>query len=144
MSRDVEIQAVILAGGSGSRLWPLSRQQLPKQFLSLDGGACLLDATVQRLQPLIERDDVWVMTGRCLANGEAFDSLQGYRQILEPVGRNTAPAIAIAAAVLQDESGGDPVLVVPPAGHIITDAEAFRRRPPMAIGAAGGGGLTGL
>ncbi len=106
------------------------------------GDATLLDATVQRLQPLIGQEDVWVVTGQGLASGEAFDSLQGYRRILEPVGRNTAPAIAIAAAVLQDESDGDPVMVVLPADHIIKDAEAFRRRLQLAIAAAEGGSLV--
>ena len=134
------VQAVILAGGSGSRLWPLSRQQLPKQFLSLDGEASLLDATVQRLHPLIAADDVWVVTGQALASGEAFDSLQGYRQVLEPVGRNTAPAIAIAAALLQDKLQADPVMVVLPADHIIKNEQEFQRRLRIAIDAAASAG----
>jgi mannose-1-phosphate guanylyltransferase / mannose-6-phosphate isomerase len=136
------VQAVILAGGSGSRLWPLSRQQLPKQFLSLHGEASLLDATVQRLHPLVAADDVWVVTGRALAAGEAFDSLQGYRQVLEPVGRNTAPAIAIAAALLQDQLQADPVMVVLPADHIIRHEQEFQRRLQTAIDAAASGDLV--
>jgi len=144
--RKHRVQAVILAGGSGSRLWPLSRQQLPKQFLSLDGEASLLDATVQRLHPLIEADDVWVVTGHALATGEAFDSLQGYRQVLEPVGRNTAPAIAVAAALLQDklqdELQADPVMVVLPADHIIRNEQEFQRRLQVAIDAAASGSLV--
>ena len=141
-NRKHPVQAVILAGGSGSRLWPLSRQQLPKQFLSLDGEASLLDATVRRLHPLIGAGDVWVVTGQALASGEAFDSLQGYRRVLEPVGRNTAPAIAIAAALLQDELQADPVMVVLPADHIIKHEQEFQRRLQTAIAAAAAGNLV--
>ena len=57
-----QVHAVILAGGSGSRLWPLSRQQLPKQFLSLDGEASLLQTTINRLAPLIRAKDVLIVT----------------------------------------------------------------------------------
>ncbi|MFQ5582156.1 MAG: sugar phosphate nucleotidyltransferase, partial [Mariprofundaceae bacterium] len=62
MKHAQDVKAVILAGGSGSRLWPLSRQQLPKQFLSLNGEGTLLQETVNRLQPLIAPEDVWVVT----------------------------------------------------------------------------------
>ncbi len=120
------IKAVVLAGGSGSRLWPLSRQQLPKQFLNLNGVDSMLGATISRLNPLIAEDDVWVVTGEKHAAGEAFSELDGLNTILEPCGRNTAPAIAIAAALLQDLSKDDPVMVVLPADHIVTKVEAFQ------------------
>ncbi len=136
------VKAVILAGGSGSRLWPLSRQQLPKQFLKLDGEDNLLQATVRRLSPLIEREDVWIVTGARHASGEAYADLAGFHAILEPVGRNTAPAIAVAAAVLMDETGEDPVMVVLPADHIIKDAAAFQRHLQTAIQAAAEGWLV--
>ncbi|MDX8377749.1 MAG: mannose-1-phosphate guanylyltransferase/mannose-6-phosphate isomerase [Mariprofundales bacterium] len=120
------MKAVILAGGSGSRLWPLSRRQLPKQFLNLDGGDnSLLQETVSRLAPLVQNDDVWVITGLEHASGEAFSELQPYHTILEPEGRNTAPAIALAAAILLEH--GDPIITVLPADHIISDAAAFRK-----------------
>ena len=98
------IKAVILAGGSGTRLWPLSRMQLPKQFLRLQGDKTLLDATVHRLEPLIAKEDVLIVTGVEHAKGEAYNSLQHYQALLEPVGRNTAPAIALAAAWLLHQS----------------------------------------
>ncbi|MDQ6959295.1 MAG: mannose-1-phosphate guanylyltransferase/mannose-6-phosphate isomerase [Mariprofundaceae bacterium] len=138
---DRPVQGVILAGGSGSRLWPLSRQQLPKQFLKLDGEENLLQATVSRLSPMIAREDVWVVTGASHASGEAFSDLAGYHTILEPEGRNTAPAIAIAAAILQDETNADPVLVVLPADHIIKDPGEFQKRLDIAITAAEDGDL---
>lgn len=136
------IKAVVLAGGSGSRLWPLSRQQLPKQFLKLEGEQSLLEATIQRLHPMLDDEDVWVVTGEAHASGEAYSDLLKYNQILEPVGRNTAPAIALAAALLMDQTGGDPVMVVLPADHIIKRPEAFRERLAEAVEVAKSGRLV--
>jgi len=100
------IKAVILAGGSGTRLWPLSRMQLPKQFLKLRGVKTLLDATVHRLAPLIEQSDVIVVTGAEHATGEAYNSQKPYQTILDPEGRNMAPAIALAAQCLEPQKAG--------------------------------------
>jgi len=128
------MKSVILAGGSGSRLWPLSRQQLPKQFLNLDGENSMLGATINRLAPMIDVDDVWVVTGEAHATGEAFSELDGLHKILEPCGRNTAPAVAIAAALLQDHSNeDDPVMVVLPADHIISNKVAFQACLSIAV-----------
>ncbi len=127
--------AVILAGGSGSRLWPLSRQHLPKQFLTLDGKYSLLQTTINRLSPMITADNVLIVTQRALAQGEAYDALQPYQTLHEPVGRNTAPAIAVAAAWLM-RNGDDPVMVVLPADHIIKNEVAFQQQLGEAIAAA--------
>jgi len=137
-----ELKAVILAGGTGSRLWPLSRQQLPKQFLNLNGVDSMLSATIQRLGSMIQRENIWVVTGEKHATGEAFSELEGLNQILEPCGRNTAPAIAIAAALLQDLCGDDPVMVVLPADHIVTRQAAFRKCLKIAVQAAEAGRLV--
>src|ERR1035437_3144097 len=94
------VYAVILAGGSGSRLWPLSRQNLPKQFLTLDGDATMLQTTIDRLSPVIAVGNVLIVTQESHAKGEAYHSLLAYQSLFEPVGRNTAPAIALAAARL--------------------------------------------
>ncbi len=136
------LKAVVLAGGSGSRLWPLSRQQLPKQFLNLNGVDSMLSATIGRLSPLIEEDDVCVVTGESHATGEAFSELDGLNTILEPCGRNTAPAIAIAAALLQDDCDGDPVIVVLPADHIVKKKKAFRRCLKKAVQVAEAGRIV--
>jgi len=104
---------VILAGGSGTRLWPLSRMQLPKQFLKLQGEKSLLDSTIDRLSPLAIPEDVLVITGVEHAEGEAYSTLQHYQTLLEPIGRNTAPAIALAAAWLQRKRSNQPVLPKP-------------------------------
>jgi len=125
--------AIILAGGSGTRLWPLSRQQLPKQFLQLDGDDTMLAATLHRLDPLVARDHAWVVTSEIFAKGEASAELEQLHTILEPIGRNTAPAIAIAAALLQDQHGGDPVQVVLPADHLIRDIPAFHQALSQAV-----------
>lgn len=133
--QNVTIKAVILAGGSGSRLWPLSRQHLPKQFLKLNGAQSLLQETASRLQPLIVAQNVLIVTGEEHAKGEAYKVLSSFQTLLEPIGRNTAPAIAIAVAYLQRQ-GDDPVMVVLPADHIIKDVNAFQASLKVAIEAA--------
>jgi len=136
------IKAVILAGGSGTRLWPLSRQQLPKQFLKLNGEESMLGATISRLSPMVERSDAWVITGEKHAGGEAFSELDGLHLILEPCGRNTAPAIAVAAAIMKDFSEGDPVMIVLPSDHLITKKEAFQACLKQAVDTAKSGQLV--
>ncbi|MBN4077011.1 mannose-1-phosphate guanylyltransferase/mannose-6-phosphate isomerase [Mariprofundus ferrooxydans] len=136
------LKAVVLAGGTGSRLWPLSRQQLPKQFLNLNGENSMLGATIARLSPLIEEEDVWVITGESHATGEAFSELDGLNKILEPCGRNTAPAIALSAALLQDLNDEDPVMVVLPADHLVSKHEAFQACLSQAVIAANAGQLV--
>ncbi|WP_269900175.1 mannose-1-phosphate guanylyltransferase/mannose-6-phosphate isomerase [Paenalcaligenes faecalis] len=123
------ITPVVMAGGSGSRLWPLSRQQYPKQFLKLSGDHTLLQQTLLRLQGLE------VSAPMIICNEDhRFLVAEQLRQIntvnpqvlLEPVGRNTAPAIALAAllAVQQDQ---DPILLVLAADHHIADQNAFQK-----------------
>jgi len=136
------LKAVILAGGSGTRLWPLSRQQLPKQFLNLDGDESLLQATISRLSPLIEKDDVWVISNEAHASGEAYAILQDLHTVLEPCGRNTAPAIALAAALLMETSGTDPLMLILPADHLIRDVPAFHDALKIAMDAARQGSLV--
>src|ERR1019366_3853330 len=99
-----KVHAVILAGGSGSRLWPLSRQNLPKQFLALDGDGTLLQTTIDRLLPMISAGNLLIVTQEAHAKGEAYHALLPYRSLFEPAGRNTAPAIALAAAYLMTEA----------------------------------------
>lgn len=123
------ILPVIMAGGTGSRLWPLSRDLMPKQFLKLDGDTTMLQATVQRLQGLD------ALAPLVICNEEhRFIAAEQMRQInqldhniiLEPVGRNTAPAIALAAMTAV-KKGQDPLLLVLAADHIISDSEEFRQ-----------------
>jgi len=138
----IDVRAVIMAGGSGTRLWPLSRQQLPKQFLSLEGEKTLFGATVDRLHPYVTAENVLVVTNTRHANGEAYQALNRYEKLLEPVGRNTAPAIALAAVSLQRESGGDPIMIVLPSDHIIKNVPAFHEALEKAIQVAQSGSLV--
>lgn len=118
--------AVIMAGGGGTRLWPLSRRDRPKPFLPLVGGVSLLRATVDRLQPLIEPPDVYVVTDAKYADlvREQLPHVPAVNIIGEPFGRNTAAAVALAAVAI--ERTGDDVMVVLPADHRIADVAGFR------------------
>lgn len=118
---------VIMAGGSGTRLWPMSRALSPKQYLSFDGDKSLLQTTIGRLEGLTSRTPVLVCNEdhRFLAAEQLRQiGMEGSTILLEPAGRNTAPAIALAALyALRDND--DPVLLIMPADHVIADTEAF-------------------
>jgi len=124
------LQPVILSGGSGSRLWPLSREHYPKQLLALVSDRSLLQETARRLDALTGAAAPMVVCNEAhrFLVAEQLHRLGKPvgRIILEPVGRNTAPALALAAFVLQD-SGQDPVMLVMPADHVIRDNAAFLR-----------------
>ena len=136
----MSICPVIMAGGSGTRLWPLSRAAHPKQFLKLHGGGTMLQATVKRLSGL----DIQASITICNEEHRFFVAEQ-LREIdklgsiiLEPVGRNTAPAIALAALIAKD----DPLLLVLAADHVIQDEIAFRKAVMRAIPLAEAGKLV--
>ena len=136
---------VLLSGGSGTRLWPLSRQSHPKQFLPLLGEHSLLQATWLRLRGLPGAETPLVVANEehrfLVAEQLRLVGAKPSALILEPVGRNTAPAIAVAA--LQAISGGDdPVLLVLPSDHAIADAEGFRTAVLAALPAADAGALV--
>jgi mannose-1-phosphate guanylyltransferase len=114
---------VILAGGGGTRLWPLSRPEWPKPFLPLLGDESLLQATVSRIAPLVGRDDIYCVTDRRFGH-LVRDQAPNVRLIVEPNGRNTAPAIALATAVI--DRPDDEVMVVLPADAWITKEDVFR------------------
>ena len=141
MSSAPDVRAYILAGGAGTRLWPLSRLSLPKQFLALDGDETLLDATVSRLAPLVMRDRVTIVAGAAAASGEALLHLSRYDLLREPCARGTAAAIGIAALHAMGD-GSDPVMVVLPADHAIRDTATFRQCLSTAIDEAASGTLV--
>ena len=135
---------VILSGGSGTRLWPLSREAFPKQFLSLTGKRSMLQSTWERVAPLASAPPI-VVAGEdhrfMVAEQLREAGCEGATILLEPVARNTAPAIAVAA--LEATSGGDdPLLLVLPSDHVIGDAPLFRRAVAAASVAAQQGELV--
>lgn len=122
-----QLHAVIVAGGSGTRLWPLSTPSYPKQFLPLPNGRSMIQETLARLQPLVEPEQAWIVTGRAFGHlvREHMAAIPEQHLLEEPMGRNTAPAIAWAAAVIARQ---DPqaIMAVFSADHVITDVEAFQ------------------
>ncbi|MEP7300815.1 MAG: mannose-1-phosphate guanylyltransferase/mannose-6-phosphate isomerase [Caldimonas sp.] len=147
----VKVVPVILAGGSGTRLWPLSRALHPKQYLALAGGETLFQQAALRLAALAG-SGIEVAAPCIVANEEhrftVVDQLRsagftGEAVLLEPVGRNTAPALALAA--LQAMRGGaDPVLVVTPADHAITNGPACTAALRQAVASATAGSIVVL
>ncbi|HSM22243.1 MAG TPA: mannose-1-phosphate guanylyltransferase/mannose-6-phosphate isomerase [Rubrivivax sp.] len=145
----VKVQPVIMAGGSGTRLWPLSRAGFPKQFLVLSGNTSLCQQAAARLQGLAGEGTA-VAAPLVVCNEEhRFLVLDQLREsaaepaavLLEPVGRNTAPAVTLAA-LQAAESGADPVLVVTPADQTVTDARAFSASLARAVHAAAEGAIV--
>lgn len=125
--------AVIMAGGKGERLWPLSVPERPKQFLSLSGSRTMLQETVARVAPLISQKNIYVVTPREFAT-LVLEQLYLPEEniILEPMGRGTAPCIGLAAVLLEAK---DPhsVMVVLPSDHVVKEQERFLRILKLAI-----------
>ncbi|WP_134549655.1 mannose-1-phosphate guanylyltransferase, partial [Pseudomonas aeruginosa] len=124
---------VVLSGGAGTRLWPVSREGQPKPFMRLPDGQTLLGKTYRRAAGLLAgHGEIVTVTNRehYFQSKDQFQAARLGRHrghfILEPTGRNTAPAIAVAALALQAEHGDAAVLVVMPADHLIRNEEAFR------------------
>lgn len=124
---------VILSGGAGTRLWPVSRRAFPKPFMRLANGKTLLGSTLTRALAVDEVDEVITVTAadyRFLTADEyARSATRAFRSrlLLEPGGRNTAPAIVLAALDIRERYGDDAQLLVLPADHLIIDVEGFTR-----------------
>lgn len=136
-----KILPVVLSGGSGTRLWPLSREKYPKQLLPLIGKQSMLQATVARLDGLVGLAEPLLVCNEehrfVVAEQMRLLGKQG-RVLLEPVGRNTAPALTLAA-LWASRQGDDPVLVVMPADHVIVDEALFREAVARAVALAEAG-----
>ncbi|MDO8848046.1 MAG: mannose-1-phosphate guanylyltransferase/mannose-6-phosphate isomerase [Coriobacteriia bacterium] len=142
------LHAVILAGGSGSRFWPLSREMNPKQMLTIFGGISLIARAVRRIMPYTAPDAVHVVTGEPL-----FDELRNHLisneelshlsidYMVEPMGRNTAPAVALAAAVLV-ERDPEAIMIMLPSDHLLEDGEMWRNTIAAATGLAAAGQMV--
>jgi mannose-1-phosphate guanylyltransferase/mannose-6-phosphate isomerase len=141
---------IILAGGGGTRLWPLSREHYPKQFLGLVGAKTLLQQTATRLAGLGAEAGPEVADPLIVCNEEhRFLVAEQLRQaevrpsriVLEPVGRNTAPALT-AAALLCNQDGQDPLLLMMPSDHIVGDSPAFLRAVSLGLAVADEGAIV--
>lgn len=134
----MNIYEVIMAGGGGSRFWPLSRQALPKQLLNLSGKDIMLNETILRMEPLVPRENAYIVTNEGQAGTMKKLLLEGVDKshvLAEPMGRNTAPCILYAALVLK-KYYGDGVMCVLPADHHIANTKEYRRVMEQAAKAA--------
>jgi mannose-1-phosphate guanylyltransferase len=128
------LYAVIMAGGSGTRFWPKSRRDRPKQLLCLSGETTMLQQTVARIEPLVPRDRILIVTGadQAASTRAQLPDLPASSVIAEPAPRDTAPCVALAAGMIV---GRDPqsTMIVLPADHVIEPPEAFRATVSAAV-----------
>src|SRR6266852_7055058 len=122
------VHAVILAGGRGTRFWPRSRTRTPKQLLNIVGKDTMLQQTVARLKPLIPAERIWTVTNveQAAAVRKQVPAVARKRVLAEPIGRNTAAAIAMAAIHVRHAARGDALMAVLPADHYIEQPQKFR------------------
>lgn len=141
----MNLYPVIMAGGSGTRFWPLSRKSRPKQFLPLASGKPLIVDTALRLPPLARIQDSYVVCGKVHAPAvkKLLPKLPRGHILVEPVARNTAPAIGLAAAVIAKSDPGG-ILVVLPSDHHVGDVPGFREALETAAKYAQDGALVTL
>src|ERR1700756_5066772 len=137
-SEKLTIHAVILAGGRGTRFWPRSRTRTPKQLLNIVGKQTMLEQTVARLRPLISPDRIWSVTNseQAAALKKQLPAASRKRVLTEPVGRNTAAAIALPAIHIRRAAKDDALMAVLPADHFIAQPEKYRRIVAAALDVA--------
>ena len=138
MMKKPDIHAVIMAGGSGTRFWPLSRRKTPKQFLPIVSDRTMVEETVRRIQPLVAKGRIYT-----IANGaqtrilrRLLSGVPAKNLLVEPKGKNTAPSLIMATAwvYLKNPEG---IVVVLPSDHLITDKATFLKKIAAAAAAAG-------
>lgn len=120
-------QAVIMAGGSGTRFWPYSTPEKPKQFLDLTGEGSMLQLTVRRLEGLVAMEDIWIITGEKFRDlvMEQCPEIPPAQVVGEPMPRDTAAAIALAGGLVGTKAP-DSIMCVLPADHVIKDIDGFQ------------------
>ncbi len=120
--------ALIMAGGKGTRFWPLSTEKKPKQFLNLIGNETMIQMTVNRIKPIIPLERIFICTGQMYVDlvKEQIPELPERNIIVEPEGRNTAPCIALSSLIIQRYFNDSSMLVLP-SDHLINDEEKFRK-----------------
>lgn len=128
MTEQKDFYAIVMAGGKGERFWPQSRVSHPKQLLRLIGNLTLIEQTVERLVPLVPRKNILVITNEDYVEPmrKLLDDLPPNNIIGEPVGRDTAPCVALAAGIIKARSDNDnAVMVTLPSDHIIRDTDSL-------------------
>ena len=138
-----DVYAVIMAGGSGTRFWPMSRNAFPKQLVRIIGDDTMIQATVARLQPLISPERVLVITTAALAEEtrKQLPMLKPEHVIAEPVGRDTAACVALAALVVEKMSPGATMILLP-ADQVIKPADQFQKALAAGVEVARAGNLV--
>jgi mannose-1-phosphate guanylyltransferase len=128
-SEKLQTHAVILAGGRGTRFWPRSRTRTPKQLLNIVGKETMLEQTAVRLRPLIPPAHIWTVTNaeQTAAVKKQMPAPARKRVLTEPIGRNTAAAIALAALHVRHAAEGDALMAVLPADHFIAQPDKYRK-----------------
>jgi len=132
---------VLMAGGMGTRFWPLSKTSSPKQLLNILGNRSMLQLTYDRVKGLTPDEKILVITNKELksAVSQQLPALPAENIIAEPFGKNTAPCIALAAAIIKKRASVDEVMAVLPADHLIRDVDQFRRTILLSTRFAGEG-----
>jgi mannose-1-phosphate guanylyltransferase len=140
VSKNSNFYPVILAGGRGTRFWPLSRKKRAKQLLALDGKQTMIQQTVARLLPLASAKRFWIITNGDLRPAilKQLPKLPKAQVLAEPVGRNTAPAIGLAAFLLLREDP-DAVIGMFPSDHVIADEKSYRATIQLGVQIAAAG-----
>ncbi|KAK3582428.1 hypothetical protein CHS0354_023974 [Potamilus streckersoni] len=129
-----DLYVVIMAGGSGTRLWPMSRREYPKQFIDFLGTGTLIQQTVQRLDSLVSNKNILIVTndiGEQLVK-EQLPFVPQENVVVEPTAKNTAPCIALAAAIIKKRNP-NAIMIVLPSDHIITDVHVFQQTLRAAV-----------
>jgi mannose-1-phosphate guanylyltransferase len=128
------LHAIIMAGGSGTRFWPKSRRDRPKQLLRLFGDATMLQQTVARIEPLVPGSNVLIVTGadQAEATRAQLAGLPAANIVAEPCPRDTAPCVGLAASIVQKKDP-DATMIVMPADHVIAPAETFLKTVKAAV-----------
>jgi mannose-1-phosphate guanylyltransferase len=128
------LHAVVMAGGSGTRFWPKSRRNRPKQLLKLHGDATMLQQTVARIAPLVGPGRTWIITGadQAAATRAQLPELPAGNVVAEPCPRDTAPCVGLAAAIVAKHDP-DGTMIVMPADHVIRPAELFQKTVRAAL-----------
>lgn len=132
------VYAVIMAGGMGERFWPKSRKKSPKQLLSITSKNTMIQETVKRLRGIVQNEKILIITNKVQAPliKKQLPGINKKNIIAEPLSKNTAPAIALAASIIKKRDGDNSIMIVLPSDHIIKDISKFKKTIKDSIGIA--------